>query len=73
MDDALLMAIISESANAPSVSRRRAASIPARVLRSKHPDVGNSARNLLLRSEVDDVGKELSALMAQYGIQDKQE
>jgi hypothetical protein len=71
MDGVLLLAIIAESVNAPSVARRRAASILARVLRSKHPDIGDSARNLLLRSEVDDVGRELIALMAQYGIEDK--
>ena len=64
MDDALLIALISESVNAASIARRRAAVILAHTLRS-----GRSITQLLEQSRPTGVDAEIKALVEDYQIQ----
>lgn len=68
MDENLIISLISETVNAPSVARRKAALILVQALRAGHLNIESSAEKLLATSDVREVGEELRGLIALYQI-----
>ncbi len=68
IDDAVLISLISESVNAPSGSRRKAAVILVQALRIGNRTISIGQRGIWARTEAAEIARELRALMLQYGV-----